>query len=635
MCGIAGVYRFASRRSIATAEIQAMCELMSYRGPDGDGTYVDDDFGVGHRRLSIIDTSTRALQPMRTADGKWYISYNGEFYNYREVKVELAACGCQFRTSSDTEVLLLAFRQWGLAALEKINGMFAFAIWHAPTRTLTLVRDRLGIKPLYYARTHEGLAFASEIKCLLTLPEIKAEPNHRLLDGYMGVGYCPGEETFFAGIFRLQPGHYLQVRDGVVSKAAYWDMPLEPSCDRGERFYLDRTQSLLEDSVRLQLRSDVPLGVFLSGGVDSSAVVATMHQQGISNIQTFSVGWDYGNDYDEGQYAREVARLFGTKHLECRMTPQDFLASIPRYVWHMDEPVQEAAGISLYWVSKLASKEVKVVLSGEGADELFGGYPIYRYMAWLERYKALPRVLRARVNDLLSRCGSKWHKHVTLGELALEDRYFGVSLAEMNAVRRLFTPALLAETTAHTIDRLVAPYYAPTSHRDSQTRMQFLDIKSWLADDLLIKADRMSMATSIELRVPFLDHRFVEFAMGIPSKYRLYQGETKYLLKKTVSRSLPRHIVYRKKQGFPTPLAQLFHGPLRGYLRDVLLSDQCSDRGLFRPSAIRNLLDEHDERLADHHKPLWRLLILELWHRIFVDGEPWETSACLGNEVAA
>ncbi|HEX3724970.1 MAG TPA: asparagine synthase (glutamine-hydrolyzing) [Pirellulales bacterium] len=635
MCGIVGVYRYKTRRTVESSEIRTMCGLIPYRGPDGQGLHTAGDYGVGHRRLSIIDVSDRSLQPMHTADGQWNISFNGEVYNYLELKQELAAEGCQFSTTSDTEVLLAAFSRWGLHSLERLNGMYAFAVWHQPTRTLTLVRDRLGIKPLYYTLTAEGLAFASEIKCLLTLPEVKCQANLRILDGYMGVGYCLGEETLFKGIYRLPPGHYLQISNGVVDKAAYWDIEFQRDQDLGEAHYVEQAQKLLEDAVRLQLRSDVPLGVFLSGGVDSSAVVAMMRRLGVDKIKTFSVSWDYGPEYDEGRYAREIAALFRTEHHEYRVTPDDFLAFLPNYIWHMDEPVQEAASIALYYIAKKAQDEVTVVLSGEGSDEVFGGYPVYRYMAWLERYRAVPQRLRNGINPLLSRCGPKWNKHVKLSSLSLERRYAGVSLNEIDRMRSLYTPRLLEETQGHAIEQLVAPYYGKTAAHDAQTRMQYLDVKSWLVDDLLIKADRMSMAASLELRVPFLDHRLIEFAARMPSKYRLKGGEAKYLIKKAVEPYLPRHIIYRKKQGFPTPLSLLFKGPLRHYVRDVLVSDRCSGRGLFKPAAIQQLVDEHGRGAADHHKALWQLLVLELWHRVFVDGESLEGLRNAASALAA
>ncbi|HEX4139698.1 MAG TPA: asparagine synthase (glutamine-hydrolyzing), partial [Candidatus Methylacidiphilales bacterium] len=470
-----------------------------------------------------------------------------------------------------------------------------------------------------YTITSQGIAFASEIKSLLALPEVAARPNYRILDGYLGVGYCPGLETCFDGIDRLPPAGYLQVRDGVVTQAAYWDLAYEQCEDLGEAAYCQQIRDLLEDSVRLQLRSDVPLGVFLSGGVDSSAVVATMRRLGAEKIKTFSVGWDYGPEYDEGRYARQVAAQFRTDHYEHRVTPQEFLDLLPDYVWHMDEPVQEAASIPLLALAKKARQEVTVILSGEGADEVFGGYPVYRYMNWLERYRALPRYARRPVNALLSRCGPKWSKHARLSELSLERRYFSVVVNDLAKIRALYTPRLASQTQGNSIEQLVAPYYDRTVGQDAQRRMQYLDVKSWLVDDLLIKADRMSMAASLELRVPFLDHRFLELAGRIPSKYRLKHGQTKYLLKKAVEPDLPRKIIYRRKQGFPTPVGILFRGPLQNYVRETLLSERCFDRGLFQPAAVRRLVDEHAQGAADHHKALWQLLILEMWHRVFVE----------------
>ncbi len=635
MCGIVGVFRYKTQRPVEPAQIQSMCDLVAYRGPDGWGVHTVGDFGLGHRRLAIIDVSDRSLQPMHTADGRWTISFNGEVYNYLELKQDLVAEGFAFSTTSDTEVLLAAFSRWGLGALDKLNGMYAFAVWDQATRTLTLVRDRLGVKPLYYVVTDQGLAFASEIKCLLALPEVKAEPNYRLLDGYMGVGYCPGEETFFKGIYRLPPGHSLQVRDGAIAQAPYWDVAFQRDQDLGERHYVAEVQSLLADATRLQLRSDVPLGVFLSGGVDSSAVVAMMHRQGISRIKTFSVAWDFGPDYDEGQYARQVAGLFGTDHYEYQVTPHDFLSFLPHYIWHMDEPVQEAASIALYYIARRAKDEVTVVLSGEGSDEVFGGYPVYRYMAWLERYRAMPSPVRGLLGAGLSRCAAKWRKHCALAELPLDRRYVGVAMSQIENIRAMYSQRTVRQTDDYTIEKLVAPYYANVAGQDAQTQMQYLDVKTWLVDDLLIKADRMSMAASLELRVPFLDHRLIELAARIPTKYRLKRGETKYLIKKALEPYLPRQIIYRKKLGFPTPLAALFKGPLNGYVREILLSDRSLDRGLFRPASVRQAVEQHGRGAADHHKLLWRLLVLEMWHRVFIEGDSLDDLQERANLVAA
>jgi asparagine synthase (glutamine-hydrolysing) len=608
-------------KQVESAEIQAMCDLIAHRGPDGHGVYTDQDFGIGHRRLSVIDILDRSLQPMQTKDGQWSLSYNGELYNYLELKEELKSQGYEFSTTSDTEVLLAAFCQWGLKSLLRFNGMYAFAIWHQPTRTLTLVRDRLGIKPLYYSLTEQGIAFASEIKSLLKLTEVNIKPNHKMLDGYMSLGYCPGEQTLFDGIYQLPPGHYLQMKDGVVTKAAYWDMIFQLDQDLGEAFYIENVQNLLEDAVRLQLRSDVPLGVFTSGGVDSSAVVAIMHRLGVRDIKTFSVFWDYEPGYNETQFSREIASLFQTDHNEYRMTSHDFVAFIPHYVWYMDEPVQEAAGLSLYYIAKKAKEKVTVILSGEGSDEVFGGYPVYRYMYWLERYRNIPQGLRNVTNSCLRKFGPKWDKHVKLSDLALEKRYLGVSMNEINGIRRLYTPQLQEQIQEYTVDRLLASYYERTKFHDAQARMQYLDVKSWLVNDILIKADRMSMAASLELRVPFLDHRLMEFVARMPLRYRLKRGETKYLIKKALEPYLPHHIIYRSKQGFPTPLRFLFKGPLKNYIQDILVSDQFFERRLFNPALVKELVDEHREGQVDHQKVLWQLLILELWHRVFVDHE--------------
>lgn len=620
MCGIAGIYRFRSGRPAEVGELQAMSACLAHRGPDDEGSFQDGSFGFIHKRLTILDTSRRGRGPMWTEDGRIGISFNGEVYNFLELRAELEKKGHTFRTRTDTEVLLHLYLEHGEGLLPYLNGMFAFAIWDRDRRKLFVARDRLGIKPLYFRQDGEGLAFSSEIKALLAVSGSKPTVQLEMLDAYMSVGYVPTERTLFQGIEKLQPGWCLTADERGVSLRQYWDLELAPDESKTEEQHVEEAMALLRDAVRLQLRSDVPLGVFLSGGVDSSAVVALMHEMGIRDIRTFTVAYDFGPSFDETRYARMVAKQFNTVHREVFVTPRDFQDFIPRLVWHMDEPVTESAAISLFYVSQLARQDVVVVLSGEGSDEVFGGYPIYKYMQTLERYRRLPGPLRRGViNPALNLLGGKWQKYTLLSDQPLADRYLGVSFYERPMKEQLYQPEVRALFNGHGMPHLLRPYYKKTEGQDPLLRMMYLDVKSWLPDDLLIKADKMTMASSLELRVPFLDHRLVELGARIPPRYRIKGWTTKYVLKKGMEGYLPDEILHRGKMGFPTPLARMFQGDLREYVADVLGSGTFQNRGYFRPQVVRNLLDEHISGRNDHHRVLWQLLVLEEWHRKFVD----------------
>jgi asparagine synthase (glutamine-hydrolysing) len=621
MCGIAGLYNFRSGRPVEPETLRTMGACLAHRGPDDEGYYHEGPLGLAHKRLTILDTSSRGRQPMFSEDAQVSIIFNGEIYNFLELRAELEDRGHTFRTRTDTEVLLRLYRTEGEAMLEKLNGMFAFAIWDRRAQSLFIARDRLGIKPLYYTISGDGITFASEVKALLAVSPAEPRVDLEMLDAYMSLGYVPTERTLFAGIEKLQPGWSLRVdRDGLRFRQ-YWDLHPDPE-EMGEEECIRRSVDLLRDSVRLQLRSDVPLGVFLSGGVDSSAVVALMHEMGIRDIRTFTVAYDFGPAYDETRWSRMVARKFNTIHREIFVSPEAFQELIPHLVWHMDEPVTESAAISLYFVSKLAREDVVVVLSGEGSDEVFGGYPIYKYMALLERYRRLPGALRRGViNPALNFLGGKWKKYTDLSNRPLAERYTGVSFYETPVKNSLLKPEVRNLFNGSSMPGLIGRYYEKTEGLDPLLQMMYLDVKSWLPDDLLIKADKMTMATSVELRVPFLDHRVVELGGRIPPRYRIKRWTTKYILKKAMEPYLPKEILYRGKMGFPTPLALMFKGELRGYVEDVLGSDQFLDRGYFQPEMVRRMLREHASGEQDHHRVLWQLLVLEEWHRTFIDTE--------------
>jgi asparagine synthase (glutamine-hydrolysing) len=618
MCGIAGVFNFRSGTLVDQRAVRAMGIVMRHRGPDADDSYFDRELGLTHRRLAIIDLNERGRQPMSTPDGRFVIVYNGEVYNYVELRRELEKQGHTFRTDTDTEVVLTLFAREGLASLSRLNGMFTFAIWDAVERTLSLVRDRIGIKPLYYAETEDGIVFASEAKALFEYPGVRCELAESLIDTYMAFGYMPTHETLFRGVHKLLPAHLLRISRNGIRNECYWNLRWAPDRHRSADDTARELRELLLDSVRIHLRSDVPVGVFLSGGLDSSTTVALLAESGISNIKTFSVAYRESPEYDESGFARIVADRFGTKHHVLYVDPTQFRDFIPNYVWHMDEPVTEAAAISLYFVSKLLREHVTVALSGEGADELFGGYTIYRYMAWLERYRQVPQWIRnaAEAPFLSLAPHSKLVKYLKRSRLPLEQRYLGVhGLTQRHDLYtddfgRVAAPEPWAALSSH---------YARTEGHDLLTRMLYTDLKTWLVDDLLVKADKMTMANSVELRVPFLDYRVVEFAATVPSSMKQRGNDVKWILKRAMAGRLPEEILTRPKVGFPTPLKMMFRQNMSGYLRDVLLSSRSTSRGFFRPERVAALIDEHDAGVRDHHQILWQLVVLEEWQQRFID----------------
>jgi asparagine synthase (glutamine-hydrolysing) len=635
MCGIAGIYNFKTHNTVDEKSIKDMISVINYRGPDGDGVFTSGHIGLGHKRLTIIDTSERSNQPMTSHYGPQTLCYNGEVYNYVELSQQLKTSGTTFKTTSDTEVILELLRNKGNRTLEQLNGMFAFAYWDETNQSFLLARDRLGIKPLFYKETVDGIIFASEIKSILELDTEANTVNKQLLDSYMSLGYTPGDGTLFEGIKKVPPGHYLEIINNTISITKYWDMEFDKSTDKGEAYYIQKTQELFEDSVKLQLRSDVPLGVFLSGGVDSSAVVAMMHKLGVQDIKTFSVAWDYGSEFDETQYARQVAKQFNTDHTEYFMSANEFKDFLPEFIRHMDEPVTEAAAISLYYLALKTKEKVTVVLSGEGADEVYGGYSIYKYLDIVETYKTLPKIVHKVINPILRCMGNKFTKYADLSELPLEKSYAGVSFYDEKQKQSLYSASFSVIANKYDIYTTLSPYYQYCDAHDAQSKMQYLDVKTWLVDDLLVKADRMSMAASLELRVPFLDHRFLELAATMPSKYRHKNYQSKYILKKAMEPYLSKDILYRKKQGFPTPLAIMFQNDLKDYVREIILSEQALSRGYFDKSSVNNIIAEHISGEQDHHKVLWQLLVLELWHREYIDSAAAISSGLMAEALPA
>ena len=613
MCAICGIVNFDHSHRVDRSVVEAMTQTLAHRGPDGAGYFVEGGTGLGHRRLSIIDLEG-GWQPIYNEDRSAVIVFNGEIYNYRELAERLTKAGHVFRTRSDTETILHAYEEYGDDCVDHLRGMFTFAIWDRVRRRILLARDRLGVKPLYYYSDGRFLAFASEIKALLDVPGIPRELDAEALDLYLSLRYVPGPRTMFKNISRLQPGHVLTADAGGVRVRKYWDIEYRSTGTGG----VERFRELLDESVELRLISEVPLGVFLSGGLDSTAILATMSRlAGEGRVKTFSVGYETGAGDDEEanefEYARLAAGTFGCDHHEYRLTAREFESFIPDLVWYLDEPLADPTCIPLYYISKLAREFITVVLSGEGADEILGGYGIYSKMLALDRINS-----RAPGIGRLARL-TPWEKlrgYVRMCGQPLEERYRGVCRAfNSEGLRRLIGATRFAEAEFRQ-DEIFGSHFAAARRASPLNRMLYVDAKVWLPDDLLMKADRMSMANGLELRVPFLDHRLVEFAATLPETAK----RGKALLRDAVRGTVPDAIIDRPKKGFPVPIASWLRSPLREFTRDHLLgSGSACSFYVERGEALR-LIQEHETGAADRSQEIWTLLVLEFWHRTFARG---------------
>ena len=627
MCGICGKLHFEA--PLDAALICQMRDSMVHRGPDDGGIYSNSNVALGHRRLSIIDLNG-GHQPLSNEDGSVWIVFNGEIYNFKELQAELAGRGHTLKTNTDTEVIVHLFEECGPACLEKLRGMFALAIWDAKRKVLFLARDRVGIKPLYYSVNDRSFSFASEIKALLVDPDVRRDLAPEMIDRFLMFSYLPGNETLFRSIRKLAPGHYMIVKDGRCEVVRYWDLRFENDDSLYQNEAESRLLDLMKDSVNAHMIADVPVGVLLSGGLDSTAVLSFAVENTDKKINTFTVGFSEPSLADERPYAKIAADYFGTQHYDITITASEFVSCMPRYVWHMEEPVCEPPAIALYYVSKLAKNHVKVLLSGEGGDEAFAGYCNYRNLVWLERIKAVLSRFRGSsayalfaVSRLLR--SSRLAKYSRLMEVGFPDYYCS----------RTFTAFGGAQTS---LPQFYTPDFARLVNRDLsvdplrrlQTRvrnsdvlnaMLYIDTKSWLPDDLLIKADKMTMANSLELRVPLLDHRILEFAARVPSRMKIRGHKTKYFAKRALESRVPRPILARKKAGFPVPYDFWLRRTMRDWVHDVLCDSRTKSRGYFKPVVIRQLLARNESE-PGFSKLIFSLVTLELWHRIFVDREP-------------
>jgi asparagine synthase (glutamine-hydrolysing) len=636
MCGINGIaFSSNSRRVIDPGVLERMRDVITHRGPDDDGLFIDGSVGLGHRRLSIVDVAA-GHQPMTNEDRSLHITYNGEIYNHADYREDLEARGHSYRTHCDTETILHLYEEHGAGCVEYLRGMFAFAIWDQRKRELFIARDRLGVKPLYYALMDDGsLYFASEIKSILTAWDRKPQLNFAVLPDYLANHAPSGEETMFHGIRRLLPGHTLIWRDGRVEIDKYWDIyfssPGQENGNRSDADYIEEWTELFRTSVRLRLMADVPLGMFLSGGIDSSAIAAVMSQMVNEPIKTFSVGFAE-REANELEYARMVSNKFKTDHHEVIVTPQQFFAALPKLIWHEDEPIAHLASIPLYFVSRLASKHVKVVLTGEGSDELLGGYARYRKtilnLSLGGRYDQLvPGTVKRQVSEMLdqlpkgSRMGQKLSRTFLKKEPNFESLYLdNFAVFSRGQQATLFTNA--AEERIGFLDPYVSVrnYLNTTDANTLLNQMLYVDTKTYL-HELLMKQDQMSMAASIESRVPFLDHKLVEFTARLPEHLKLRGKTTKYILRKSMAGVLPEAILNRPKMGFPVPVDRWLRSSHRGLIDEYVLGERAVARNIFRREAMEQLVAEHQSGVRNHVERLWALLNFEIWMRQSIDGE--------------
>jgi asparagine synthase (glutamine-hydrolysing) len=642
MCGIAGIVAPDHLHLDEGGRAVRMRDILAHRGPDGAGLHTDAHAALAHRRLSIVDLAG-GHQPLANEDGTVWVTFNGEIYNHATVRRDLESAGHRYRTRSDTETIVHAYEEWGDDCVHRFRGMFAFAVWDAPQRRLLLVRDRLGVKPVYWAIVPasaangrgERLLFASEIKAILESGLIEARPNSGVMSEVLATRATAGAETLFAGIYKLLPGHRLVYQDGRPRITRYWDVPHagpHPELARApEAELVDRFRSMLHESVRLRLMSDVPLGMFLSGGIDSAAIAAVMTREMHRPVETFSVAFE-DRAYSELEYARQSARSIGANPHEIVISDQDYFGALPRLVWHEDEPIAHPSSVPLHFVSALARQHVKVVLTGEGSDELLAGYG--RYPRALLNWHAggiyervMPPALRAAVaSALIPRLPGAVRRYASRSFLAMPrdavsmflDNFAGVGL---RAQRELLNPAAIAsDPYASTL-----AYFNDTPDGGGMLgRFLYTDIKTYLVE-LLMKQDQMSMSASIESRVPFLDHPLVEFAAQLPDRMKLSGFTTKRILRKAVRGIVPDEILTRRKMGFPVPFARWTAERWNGVAREVLLDRRARERGLFRPPAVERLLDEHRTGTRRGGDAIWALLNVEIWYRTFIDGDGVQT----------
>lgn len=610
MCGIAGVV--SPKIDDKEAIIGKMVAKITHRGPDDDGFYVDKNIAMGMRRLAIIDLET-GRQPIATEDGKLVIVFNGEIYNYKELKEELLQKGHKFKTTSDTEVILKMYEEYGEKMLPKLRGMFVFSIYNTETKEVFIARDFFGIKPLYYLIQDEKVvAYSSEVKSFETFPGFKAEVNHTAVVNFLSYQYNPLVETLFKNVYKLPPAHYLKINvlTGVVDISKYWNMEFHPNSSIPEEEAKRDIHDIVKDSVAHHMIADVPVGAFLSGGLDSSIITTLMQEiRGESKIKTFTVGF---NTLTEGKEAEETASFLGTDHTELNIGPEEYFSVLPKVVYHFDEPIADPSAVGLYFVAEEASKHVKVVLSGEGSDELFGGYNIYLTPLESQKLAWIPKsILSIFTNLPFEYYGKNYLKRVSM---KLEDWYIGQKYFNGS----IFTREEISQLWKAPSEKYMSlsPLYKSAKKLSDSTKMQYVDINTWLVGDILAKADKMTMANSLELRVPFLDTEVAKMAGKLPDKYKWNGGVSKYLLREAFKNIIPETTRNRRKLGFPTPIKDWFTADRKEVYRTILENEYIDSH--MDIEYIKDIIEDHVHNKADNSRKIYILLVLALWYDVFI-----------------
>jgi asparagine synthase (glutamine-hydrolysing) len=624
VCGICGKLNFDPEAKVSTGLLKAMADTIHHRGPDDEGYYTSGQAGLGFRRLSIIDLAT-GHQPIGNEDGSVWVVFNGEIYNYKELGDYLREKGHILRTQTDTEVIVHLYEELGEACVEKLRGMFAFAIWDDRQKVMFLARDRVGIKPLYYWQSNKCLIFASEIKAILADPSVNAEVFPEMIDRFLTFNYMPGEETLFKNIYKLAPGSCMTIKDGKVKTRQYWDLKFAPA-ERSMQQAEQELMGMLEESVRLHMISDVPVGFLLSGGVDSTAMLGLAVGKTDKTLNSFTIGFSAPGIADERPFAAMAAKRYGSEHHEMTINAQDFMDFLPKFAWHMEEPVCEPPAVALYYVSRMAKDHVKVLISGEGGDEAFAGYPNYRNFLWLERFKSAFKPFMGSiaagtrmVNGAMK--SDRVARYAELMNVPFESYYFGRTYSPNSyfndPANHPYTNDFSRKVNKTLSLRGAQKYLTQNTATGRVNRMLYVDTKTWLPDELLVKADKITMANSIELRVPFLDHKFLEFAATLPENFKVRGLKTKFLAKKTLEGLVPQEILDRKKAGFPVPYARWMRTELKDWVRDILFDRESMNRGYFDKNSIEQMVKQ-DSDGGSYPKEIFSLVALELWHRQFL-----------------
>ena len=622
MCGICGIYMFREV-SVPVDLLQRMTSILSHRGPDGDGRYIGERVGLGHRRLSIIDLQGGA-QPIANEDDTIHVVFNGEIYNFIELRKELESKGHIFRTSSDTEVIVHGYEQWGIDCVTRFNGIFAFALWDDRSKRLFLARDHLGVKPLYYTFIKDKLLFASEIKSLLQHDELSREVDIRSLGKLFTFRYVPSPDTLFSGIKKLSPGHRMVLEDEQYETSRYWKWKPHIVTNKSESEWLEQYQFLMEDSIRLQLRSDVPVGLFLSSGIDSAGILAIMRKYVSDPVFTFTIGFEEGKKTNETDDARLIAKIFGATHTEMVVSHKDYEEYYERYMWDLEEPVGNETAAAFYFVSKMASKKVKVALTGQGADEPWAGYHRHIGVRLSEYYRQIPEVLSSSLKHFLLRLPRS--ERLKRGVLSLDEpdvltrfaKVYSFYSAEMKS--NLFQAWVKNEISFESYEdkEALRILHSDVSDLDPLAQMLYIDTRANLPDDLLMVNDKTSMANSIEARVPYLDYRLVELIETIPSCLKLKRFRGKHLHKRALEKWLPKNMIYKKKKGFSNPIHNWLRKGMLNFLRERLLDDSSGISLYFNRDYVEELIKLHQERKESLLRQLYLLLSFQLWYNQYI-----------------